>query len=113
MTKCICQIRISSLLDNAYKYCDKAPQIVISTSNNAKDILISIQDNGIGINEDAMKMIFDKFYREKHGNRHDVKGFGLGLSYVKKIVEMHDGSINVKSRKGEGTVFIINVPYKK
>ena len=59
-----------------------------------------------------MKMIFDKSYREKHGNRQDVKGFGLGLSYVKKIVEMHDGSINVKSRKREGTVFIINVPYK-
>jgi len=102
---------ISSLLDNACKYSDKEPEIVISTSNTSKDLVISIKDNGIGISDTALQMIFDKFYREKQGNVHDVKGFGLGLSYVKKILEMHDGSIKVKSKKGEGTVFIIHLPY--
>ena len=102
---------ISSLLDNAYKYSDKEPKIVISTFNTSKDLVISITDNGIGISDTALQMIFDKFYREKHGNRHDVKGFGLGLSYVKKILEMHKGSIKVKSKKGEGTIFIIYLPY--
>jgi signal transduction histidine kinase len=102
---------ISSLLDNAYKYSDKKPEIIISTFNISKDLVITIQDNGIGISDTALQMIFDKFYREEQGNRHDVKGFGLGLSYVKKIVEMHKGSIKVKSSKGEGTVFIINLPY--
>jgi signal transduction histidine kinase len=103
---------ISNLLDNAYKYSDKAPEISITTFNTAKDLVISISDKGIGISDVAMKMIFDKFYREKRGDIHDVKGFGLGLSYVKKIIEMHEGSIKVKSRKNEGTVFIINLPYR-
>jgi two-component system phosphate regulon sensor histidine kinase PhoR len=102
---------ISSLLDNACKYSDKKPEIFVSTSNASKDIVISIQDNGIGISDASIKMIFDKFYREKQGDRHDVKGFGIGLSYVKKILEMHEGSINVKSKKGESTTFIINLPY--
>lgn len=102
---------ISSLLDNAYKYSDKAPEILISTYNTDKDFVVSISDEGIGISDAAMKMIFDKFYREKRGDIHDVKGFGLGLSYVKKITEMHDGSVKVKSHKNEGTVFIIHLPY--
>jgi len=102
---------ISSLLDNAYKYADKKPEITISTQSSGGQLFITIQDNGIGISDAALKMIFDKFYREKQqGNRHDVKGFGLGLSYVKKIVDMHNGNIKVNSRKGEGTSFIINLP---
>jgi two-component system phosphate regulon sensor histidine kinase PhoR len=104
---------ISSLLDNAYKYSLQKPEIVISTFNEANNIVVSIKDNGIGISEVALKMIFDKFYREEKGDRHDVKGFGIGLSYVKKIVDMHEGSIKVKSRKGEGTVFIINLPHRQ
>jgi two-component system phosphate regulon sensor histidine kinase PhoR len=101
---------ISCLLDNAFKYSEKEPRIIIRTSNTSKDITISIQDNGIGISETALKMVFDKFFREKQGNRHDVKGFGIGLSYVKKIVELHNGSIQVKSTKGEGSTFIMNLP---
>jgi len=102
---------ISSLLDNAYKYSDKQPVIKIATHNSGNNLVILVQDNGIGISDDALKMIFDKFYREKRGNLHDVKGFGLGLSYVKKIVEMHGGTIRVNSRKDTGTVFIINLPF--
>lgn len=102
---------ISSLLDNAYKYADKIPQIEIATGNISRELIISVEDNGIGINDTAM--IFDKFYREKQGDLHNVKGFGLGLSYVKKIVEMHGGSISVRSRKGEGTVFTIKLPYRQ
>jgi len=104
---------ISNLLDNACKYSDKAPVIVVSTHDEGSNIVISVQDNGIGISDTAVKMIFDKFFRVKHGNRHDVKGFGLGLSYVKKIVEMHDGAIKVKSRPGEGTTFTITLPTKQ
>jgi signal transduction histidine kinase len=102
---------ISCLLDNACKYSVQEPQISIRTSNTAKDLIISIQDNGIGIEETALKMVFDKFFREKQGDRHDVKGFGIGLSYVKKITELHQGAIQVKSKKGEGSTFTINLPF--
>jgi two-component system phosphate regulon sensor histidine kinase PhoR len=100
----------SNLLDNACKYSDKIPEIVIASSNAGNELIISITDKGIGMNKTEINMIFDKFYRVKHGDRHDVKGFGLGLSYVKKIVELHDGSIEVKSKPGEGSVFIIHLP---
>jgi len=103
---------ISNLLDNAYKYSDDSPEILIATYNTDTDFVVAISDKGIGISDEAMKMIFDKFYREKRGDIHDVKGFGLGLSYVKKIIDMHDGSVKVKSHKNEGAVFIIHLPYK-
>lgn len=72
--------------------------------------MISIEDNGIGIKKDDVKKIFDKFYRVHTGNLHDVKGFGLGLAYVKKIILAHKGSIRVESELGQGTKFVITLP---
>lgn len=100
----------SNLLDNACKYSDKIPQIVVSSSNIGNELIITIADKGIGLSKGEITMIFDKFYRVKHGDRHDVKGFGLGLSYVRKIVELHNGSIEVNSKPGEGSVFMIHLP---
>jgi len=101
---------ISNLLDNAIKYADRRPEIVVTTTNTGNELLISIADNGIGMDNKELSMIFDKFYRVKHGDRHDVKGFGLGLSYVKKVIELHGGTITVKSTPGKGTEFVIHLP---
>ena len=98
---------ISSLLDNAFKYSGEHKKILITTRNENRDIVIDVKDNGIGIDKDSLRMIFDKFYRIKQGDLHDVKGFGLGLSYVKKIIDMHQGHIKVESRPGMGTTFSI------
>ena len=103
---------ISNLIDNAIKYSKDQADVMIETSNIGQEILISIRDKGIGMKESDLLMIFKKFYRVKHGDRHDVKGFGIGLSYVKKIVELHNGSIEAKSIPGEGSVFIIHLPIK-
>ncbi len=103
---------IHNLLDNANKYSPETPQILVSTRNTATGIEISIKDNGIGMSKDALKHIFDKFYRVHTGNIHDVKGFGLGLSYVKVIVTAHNGSIDVKSELGKGSTFILHLPFK-
>jgi len=96
---------IYNLLDNAVKYCEETPEITIRTSNVSNGILLSIEDNGIGIRREDQKMIFDKFFRVPTGNLHNVKGFGLGLYYVKLIVEEHGGSIQIKSSLGKGTTF--------
>ncbi len=104
---------IYNLLDNAVKYMreDIAPQLEISTHNISGNRLeIRVTDNGIGIKKDDLKRIFDKFYRVSTGNIHDVKGFGLGLAYVKKMVEMFGGNIRVESDLGVGTTFIIDLP---
>ncbi len=101
---------ISNLLDNAFKYSGEQKEITITTKNVNDRIVIEIKDNGVGMDSESIRMIFDKFYRVKQGNLHDVKGFGLGLSYVKKIIDMHEGAIDVQSKPGVGTVFSIFLP---
>ena len=101
---------IYNLLDNACKYCETSPQIEIRTKNERGGISIEIVDNGIGIKRENLKSIFEKFYRVPTGNLHDVKGFGLGLYYVKLIVDAHHGKIEVKSNFGKGTQFTLFIP---
>lgn len=104
---------IFNLLDNAFKYRKEAPMLYIKTWNKNNGIIISIKDNGLGISKDNLNRIFEKFYRVPTGNLHDVKGFGLGLAYVKKIVEDHGGQITVESEINVGTKFDIFLPIKK
>lgn len=99
-----------NLLDNAIKYSDKAANITVHTENSGAVILIHITDQGIGMNKNALKHIFDKFYREETGNIHNVKGHGLGLSYVKRIIELHQGTVSVASEKGKGSRFTVKLP---
>lgn len=103
---------IFNLLDNAVKYrdADKDLHLSVTTANAGKNITITISDNGIGMHKNDLKRIFEKFYRVHTGNQHDVKGFGLGLAYVKKIIELHHGNIKAESELGEGTKFIITLP---
>lgn len=104
---------INNLLDNAEKYSPESPNILISSKNVKDGVEFSIQDNGIGMNKESLKLIFEKFYRVHTGNIHDVKGFGLGLSYVKAMVDAHLGKISVKSELGKGSTFSVFLPSKK
>ena len=101
---------INSLIDNALKYSRDTVQIQISSWNKNKSMFIKISDNGIGIAKDALPYIFDKFFRVHTGNRHDVKGFGLGLYYVKQMIEAHGGKVAVESIPNEGTSFLLKLP---
>ena len=101
---------IINLMDNALKYCDKKPNIKLKTHNQKNNLILSISDNGIGMTTTVQKKIFDKFYRASSGNIHNIKGHGLGLSYVKKIVDLHKGKIYLESKLGFGTKFIITLP---
>ncbi len=101
---------VNNLVDNAIKYCDKTPEIIIFSTNLKGKISITIKDNGKGISRENLKHIFDKFYRVPTGNLHDVKGFGLGLFYVKTIIEELGGTISVKSILGKGSEFTISLP---
>lgn len=100
---------ISNLIDNGIKYCDKIPHLKIELLKDGNYYLISIADNGIGINKEHISKIFDKLYRIPTGNLHNVKGFGLGLSYVKVIAELHGWNVSVKSVVGVGSTFTIKI----
>lgn len=104
---------VNNLLDNANKYSPDAPKIIVSTRNVSKGVEVTVTDHGLGMTREARKNIFDRFYRVHTGDRHDVKGFGLGLSYVKTITEVHNGTINVKSELGKGSSFIVTFPYRQ
>jgi two-component system phosphate regulon sensor histidine kinase PhoR len=101
----------SNLIDNSIKYSDKPPEIKIFLKDVNGRIQIAIADNGIGMTKEVQKRIFDTFYRATSGNVHDVKGFGLGLSYVKAIIEQHKGSISVDSEINNGSTFTIDLPF--
>lgn len=101
-----------NLLDNATKYSPQHPQITITTEDGRNGIIISIADKGVGISKDVINRIFDKFYRVPTGNIHNVKGFGLGLSYVKTMIDAHHGQITVQSEPGHGSTFTIFLPYQ-
>ncbi|MGB3548894.1 MAG: HAMP domain-containing sensor histidine kinase [Saprospiraceae bacterium] len=103
---------INNLLDNADKYSPEQPTIVVTTRNRPGGVEITVKDNGIGMTKESRKHIFDRFYRVHTGNIHDVKGFGLGLSYVKKIMDAHHASVNVRSELGKGSSFILFIPHK-
>jgi two-component system phosphate regulon sensor histidine kinase PhoR len=101
---------LSNLVDNAIKYSDTSPWIEILTTGNHEEVCISILDQGIGISKANQKRIFEKLYRVPTGDVHNAKGFGLGLSYVKYIVERHHGNVKVESELGKGSRFLVTLP---
>jgi two-component system phosphate regulon sensor histidine kinase PhoR len=105
---------LSNLVDNALKYCKEEvpPVISVSTYNDKNQIVVVVKDNGLGMSKDTISKIFDKFYRAHTGDVHNVKGFGLGLNYTKKMVEAHHGTIEVNSSLGVGSTFTVRLPLR-
>ena len=101
---------ITNILDNAIKYSGDDPKIIIETVNAGNTVIVKITDQGIGMSKNVQKKVFNKFYREQTGNIHNVKGHGLGLSYVKSIVERHQGQVFVEGEKGKGSTFTVKLP---
>lgn len=104
---------VINLLDNALKYCEQTPEVIIETFNKDSDFIFKIKDNGIGMTPNVQKKVFEKFYRVSSGNIHNTKGHGLGLAYVKHIIDIHKGSINLESKKDKGTTISVSVPNER
>ena len=102
---------LCNLIDNAIKYSKEKPDLSIQTVTVGVHLIVIVSDHGIGIDKEYQKKVFDKFFRVPTGDVHDVKGFGLGLAYIKKIVELHGGTIELESEKGKGTTFTIALPH--
>ena len=103
---------ITNLIENAIKYSTNSPEILVNTLSDEKHFIVSVSDHGIGIPQKSITKIFDNFYRVPHGNIHNVKGYGLGLGYVKKIIHLHHGRIEVQSAEGKGSTFTVYLPLK-
>ncbi|TFH37127.1 MAG: HAMP domain-containing histidine kinase, partial [Bacteroidia bacterium] len=101
---------LQNLLDNANKYSEKEPEITVRTENRDGFLVVSVEDKGIGMSRSVQARIFERFYRQSSGNIHNIKGFGLGLSYVRAIVEAHGGRIEVFSEPGNGSRFEVYLP---
>ena len=101
---------LQTIIDNSIKYSNEEVKISINVRQTDAATIIAISDNGIGISERHLTHIFDKFYRVPTGDKHDVRGYGLGLYYARTIVERHNGQITAQSRKGEGTTITITLP---
>ncbi|HRW22332.1 MAG TPA: HAMP domain-containing sensor histidine kinase, partial [Bacteroidales bacterium] len=104
---------MSNLLDNANKYSPEKLEVNIRTYNKNNNFVFEVQDKGLGMSKDVQSHIFDRFYRANTGNVHNIKGFGLGLNYVKEIITAHNGEIRVKSTINKGSTFIVYLPIKK
>jgi two-component system phosphate regulon sensor histidine kinase PhoR len=102
---------VNNLLDNALKYSPEAPEITVETTSNDRGLVLSVTDKGIGMSKSVQSKIFERFYRQTSGNVHDVKGFGLGLNYVRAIVDAHKGNITVTSEPGKGSRFDVFLPF--
>jgi signal transduction histidine kinase len=104
---------IYNLLDNALKYSPGEPRIGVALNNKGAFVEIKVSDNGIGIPQEYHDRVFDKFFRVPHGDQHNIKGYGLGLSYVSHIINKHHGHIAVDSMEGKGSCFVVHLPFKQ